>query len=89
MIAENVVAHKNNNIPLTDKEWQFKTFEDRPALIRIKEDRVSLYIGEKTKKSIYDGQFILSHSWKLEEYESRFWDTVKARLDKLQIQIFD
>lgn len=96
MIAENPVAHKHNVITLADKEWEFQTFESRPALVRIRDDKVSLFIGEKGNKRVGDGGFIIilfgeskDYSWKLDDGDVPDWATVEKKLAKSEVRIMD
>ena len=87
MKIENVRAHPHNIIPLTDKQWEFQTFEDRPAMVTVKDGSAVLFIGAKGNKSLYDGEFYKSHEFKTEL--PVVWDRVAEHLAKVEIKIID
>jgi len=87
MKTENVKPHPWNVIALADPEWTFITDEDRPALVRIRLDQLTLLLGERHKKSVYDGQFIEAWSCKMDK--NARWPAVEAKLKSITITIKD
>lgn len=88
MKFENIWENPKNAIGLFDREFAFITDENRPGFVRIRQEKLTLWLGQRGNKHVYDGEFVEAWSCKMEDRAAP-WELVEKTLKPITITFKD